>query len=545
MSDLNPVPQTRSCVSRFLPAAILLIVWGAGPVWAQTPGRRLSLDAALALAEGGSEQVAIAEAGVRRADDQIVVARSERYPQLNSGFAYQRTLQTQFDRVFAAPTGPPCPGLTVTPTNPLGDRVGELERFLQCPASFSFGGDGSDLPFGQLNTWTASLQFSQLVWNGGRVEAQERQARAGRDAASLGVTTTRAQLHLDVATAFFDAALSDRLVAITQATLDQAGATLAQIDAQYSVGNLPEFDVLRARVSRDSQRAALIGAEAQRELAYLRLKQLLDIPADEPLELDVDLSDPAGPPASRWASALATAEAGYQPVDRIAVQQAAAAVTAGEAAIEVARAQRKPTVSVTSGFITYAYDKLPAFDRRDWTLTGSVTFPILDGGRLKATERLARTNLEESRAQQQLLAELAELDSRSAFALYRGARATFEASGSTLEQAQRAFDIAEVRYREGLSTQLELNDARLALEAASAERARAARDLQVARVKLALLPELPLAGGAALAGGASQGASTAGPSARMATTQASAGAMGQQGPGGAGAAQMGTTGAGR
>src|SRR5690606_6958511 len=152
------------------------------------------------------------------------------------------------------------------------------------------------------------------------------------------------------------------------ATLDQAGATLTQIEAQYEVGNLPEFDVLRARVSRDSQRATLIGVQAQRDLAYLRLKRLLDLPADQPLELAVDLSNPAGPPAERWAAALATAEAGYQPVERIAVEQASVAVEASEAAVSIARAQRKPTVSLTSGFIAYAYDKAPAFDRRDWTV---------------------------------------------------------------------------------------------------------------------------------------------------------------------------------
>ncbi len=513
---------------------------------AQAP-RRLSLEDALRLAEGGSEQVAIAEAGVRRADDQVVLARSERYPQLNSGFGYQRTLQTQFDGIFDAPAGEPCPGLIVDPAKPLQDRVAELERYLQCPPSFSFGGDASELPFGQLNTWTLSLQFSQLLWNGGRVQAQERQARAGRTAAALGVTTTRAQLQLDVATAFFDAAFSDRLVAITQATLDQATATLKQIEAQYEVGNLPEFEVLRARVSRDSQRATLIGVEAQRELAYLRLKQLLDLPADTPIELDVDLSDPSGPPAERWAAVLATAEAGYQPVERVAVEQAAAAVEASEAAVAVARAQRKPTVSLTSGFVAYAYDKVPAFDRRDWTVAGAVSFPILDGGRLKANERLARTALDESQAQRQLAAELAELDARSAHATYRAARATFEAAGSTLQQAQRAFEIAEVRYREGLSTQLELNDARLALEAAATDRARAARDMQVARVRLALLPELPLSGGAG-AGAVTPGAGMTTPGA-PAPSQPSAAPSGTGAPGGTGTPGMGTqpgmTGAGR
>jgi outer membrane protein len=232
-----------------------------GTAWGQTPApRRLTLDEALDLAEGGSEQLAVAQAGVQRADGQISVARSELYPQLNSGFAYQRTLQTQFDRVFGTAAGPPCPPLTVRPDAPLDDRVREIERSLQCPPSFGFG-DPGDLPFGQLNTWTASLQFTQTVWNAGRVQAHAQQARAGRDAASLGVTTTRAQLALDVATAYFDAALSDRVVAITRSALDQAGETLRQIEAQHQVGNLPEFDVLRAGVARDTQRATPTGAE--------------------------------------------------------------------------------------------------------------------------------------------------------------------------------------------------------------------------------------------------------------------------------------------
>ncbi len=538
----RPAPWQAAARSQVPPAST-----GVASPPTQAP-RRLSLEDALTLAEGGSEQVAIAEAGVRRADDQVVLARSERYPQLNSGFGYQRTLQTQFDGIFDAPAGEPCPGLVVDPSQPLQDRVTELERFLQCPPSFSFGGDAEDLPFGQLNTWTASLQFSQLLWNGGRVQAQERQARAGRTAATLGVTTTRAQLHLEVATAYFDAAFSDRLVAITQATLDQAAATLKQIEAQYDVGNLPEFEVLRARVSRDSQRATLIGVEAQRELAYLRLKRLLDLPADAPIELDVDLSNPSGPPAERWAAALATAEAGYQPVERVAVEQADVAIEASEAAVAVARAQRKPTVSLTSGFIAYAYDKIPAFDRRDWTVAGAVSFPILDGGRLKANERLARTALDESQAQRQLVAELAELDARSAHATFRAARATFEATGSTLQQAERAFEIAEVRYREGLSTQLELNDARLALEAAATERARAARDMQVARVRLALLPELPLsAGGGTASQGGGAGATAPGATGASAPGQSPAAPTGtSQGMGApATGTQPGTTGAGR
>jgi outer membrane protein TolC len=49
-----------------------------------------------------------------------------------------------------------------------------------------------------------------------------------------------------------------------------------------------------------------------------------------------------------------------------------------------------------------------------------------------------------------------------------------------------------VRYREGISTQTELAEARLLLQQAQAQRAQSARALQVARLRLALFRDLPL-----------------------------------------------------
>jgi len=98
----------------------------------------------------------------------------------------------------------------------------------------------------------------------------------------------------------------------------------------------------------------------------------------------------------------------------------------------------------------------------------------------------------EAQARYDQLREFAALDSRVAINNLVQARAGWEASMGTAEQAARAYSIAEVRYKEGISTQIELNDARILLEQAVANRALAARNLQVARVKLALLPDLPL-----------------------------------------------------
>ena len=106
-----------------------------------------------------------------------------------------------------------------------------------------------------------------------------------------------------------------------------------------------------------------------------------------------------------------------------------------------------------------------------------------------------RADVEQTRLQLQQTQELAALDTRSAWAELVAARAAWEASAGTIQQATRAYEIADVRYRAGVSTQLELSDSRLLLQQAEANRAQAARDLQVARARAALLPELPLGTG--------------------------------------------------
>ncbi|MGH7657528.1 MAG: TolC family protein, partial [Gemmatimonadales bacterium] len=103
-------------------------------------------------------------------------------------------------------------------------------------------------------------------------------------------------------------------------------------------------------------------------------------------------------------------------------------------------------------------------------------------------------NLEEARQRLRQTRKSAELDAFSTDTRLEAARATWEASAGTVQQARRAYEIAGIRFREGISTQLEFNDARLQLQQSEANRAQAVRDLQLARVRAALLPNLPLGG---------------------------------------------------
>ena len=461
----------------------------ASPQPVTLPAGPLTLEQALAIAEARSEAVAIAQVAITRNAGDQVRARAALFPQLSASAAYDRSLANEFQGVF--------------------DDI-------------DFGGGDSgdtgdtggfeDLPFGRANTWRASLSFSQNLYSGGRIGAQRQLATIGQTSAEQALIGTRAQLRFEVTQAYYDAALTERLVTIARATLDQAGATLQQTQAGFDAGTQPEFEVLRARVSRDNQTPVLIRQRSNREVAMLRLKQLLELPADFDLQLADDLGDAQLAPAAVFAARVVPIEAALGPTptavtslqsaplpDRNAVSEAVTVVSLREAALKAVQAERMPSVSFNSTYARIAYPTgvFPTFDRSNWSVGISLNVPILTGGRQKGDEMVARADVQQAELQHKQVQEMAALDTRSAWAELVAARAAWESSAGTVEQANRAYEIADVRFRNGVSTQLELSDSRLLLQQAEANRALAARDLQVARARVALLPELPIGVGGA------------------------------------------------
>ncbi|HEX8245232.1 MAG TPA: TolC family protein [Longimicrobium sp.] len=475
--------------------------------------RPLSLDEALRMAEGASDQIVVARAGVMRASGQRLQALSQRLPQLSGTAGYTRALASQFSSLSGGQdtttqTGPTnCGTFVPNPALPVEQRLDSLEHAVDCATNSNPFSSLGSLPFGRANTWQLGLNLSQNVFAGGRIAAQVDAATAGRRRAEIQLASTRAQLVLDVAQAYYNAALADRLVAISEATLAQSEETLRQVTLARQVGNQPEFELLRAQVTRDNQRPLVIQRRADRDLAYTRLRLLLDLPADQQLSLVTPLNDAAPVPVARFAS-NPNLLGDTTTANRAPVRQAVEAVQSQEAQFRIARAQRYPTVSIVSNYgrVGYPTGLLPSWSdfATNWTVGAQLSVPLFTGGRIRGDEMVAQANVMEARATLEQTRQQAELDTRTALQQLDAARAQWQASAGTVEQATRAYQIAEIRYREGLSTQTELTDSRILLQQAEANRAQAARDLQIAQVRVALLPDLPLNVGAAAGAAAIQ-----------------------------------------
>ena len=550
-------------------AAITLSPLGAPALVAQQPAaarpapsapgtvRALSLDEAMRIAERESENIEIARAGVDRARGQLLQARSQYLPQLNGSLNYTRTLKSQFE-VLQGSQQEPGPNVPPAPPNdtttyfqpctrylaaagaPQAERLAGLEAFSRC--SSSGGIDFTRVGFGAKNQYQLGLTGSVELFSGGRVQAQNRAARAGRRSADIELTAQRAQLRLDVAQAYYDAALADRLVAIADSSLAQTEEALRQTSLARQVGNQSEFDLLRARVTRDNQVPALLQARTTRELSYLRLKQLLNLPYTDSITLTDGIGD--GTPAGLLTQAtnavtaaqmvMALTDSVVQRTDtsaeaRATVRQLEENLTVEEAERRIAKSDYLPslTLSTSYGRVAFPDAGIPEWNSfvNNWTVTVGASMPLFTGGRVRGQNVVAEANVVEARARLQQTRELAALDARQSVAQLEQAAATLAASSGTAEQATRAYNIAEVRYREGLSTQLELSESRVLLQQARANRAQAERDFQVARLRLMLLKDLPLG-----AGGGGAGAGAGGGSGAPAPAAGGAGGMQQQQP---------------
>ena len=285
-------------------------------------------------------------------------------------------------------------------------------------------------------------------------------------------------------------------------------------------------------MTRDNQIPPLLQAKTSRNLAYLRLKQLLNLPYSDSLTLTdgiVDVEQAANArvtAASNDRAALTTlvfamSDSIVRLSDttteaRSTVRQLDESLTAQEMQRKIARSEYLPnlTLSTSYGRVAFPTGGIPNWNNfvNNWTVTVGASMPLFTGGRIRGENIVAQANVAEAKARLQQTKELASLDARQAVAELQQAVATLAASGGTAEQATRAYNIAEVRFKEGLSTQLELTESRLLLQQARANRAQAARDFQVARLRLTLLKDLPLGAGNAAGVGSAVGGRTTLPS---------------------------------
>ena len=414
---------------------------------APTDTVRLSLDDAVHRALERGTDMRLARAAVLSANGQVREAFAPALPQITGSLTYTR----QFASIYQGLAG------------------GGLDTLFK------------NTPFGAANTWNLQLQATQLLWSGGKVGAALSAAKSYRQVASLQQAETVADVTFQVKQAYWNAALQGRLLAIAVDNLEQARLHLHEVQLFQQAGTRAEYDLLRAQVDAANQEPAVVAARNGSDIARLEVKRLLDLPADQPLVLTTTLDSPD-------ATIPVVATDSLSGPDRPGLAGADASVRVEEQLVKVARADRWPTLSASTTYNEQAFpsDIFPVGDQflRGWNGEVKLSFPIFVGFRTAGKVEQARAALLRAQTQRDQMYRQVDLQVAQARAEVDRARALLAARHQTVRQGLRAQHLAGVRYTNGMATQLDVSDARVAALQAEVNEVQATRDYFVALAQL-------------------------------------------------------------
>jgi outer membrane protein len=443
---------------RLVTLGALALSLGAAQAGAQAPPDTLRLTLEQAVQRGLDQGFAmrVARAGVLEANGQVREALSSALPQITGSVTYTRQFASIYQGIGGSDSG--------------SSSSNSLSKLFQ------------NTPFGAPNLWNIQIQATQLLWSGGKVGAGLAAAKSVRQVASLQQSETAADVAYQVKQAYWNAALQRRLLAIAVENLDQARQHLHEVQLFRQAGTRAEYDLLRAQVDAANQEPAVVAARNGYDLGLLDLKRLLNVPADQVVTLESTLDSPDG-----TIPVLATDS--LEASDRPALAAADATVNQEEQLLKVARADRWPTLQATTTYSEQAFPQsvFPGTGdqfRRGWNGEVKLSFPIFLGFRTAGKVEQARAGLMRAQAQRDQLLKQVELEVAQARAEVARARALLVARGETVRQARRARYLAGVRYTNGMATQLDVSDARVAQQQAEVNQVQATRDYLVALAQL-------------------------------------------------------------
>lgn len=405
---------------------------------------RLGVDEAVERAVRANEEVLIARAEEARAAGIVREVRSGSLPEIDASFDYTRNLQTPV--LF-----------------------------------FNTDGEVQQIRIGNDNEYAFGVTASQTLFDFSLGPAR-RAARLSRDAGVALVEAARTSVALAARTAYYDVLLARSLARVQEQALAQARRRLEQVRSFYEAGTGAEFDVLTARVEVENLRPAVIEARNRLALDRNRLKRAMGLPLDRSVALTDSFPPPRPPEPLEAYLARARRERRDLRGQEIRVQLQEANLTAQER-------EALPSLELTASLVRRASadDVFPG--ERDFVQSAaaglSFSVPLFDGNARSGAIQQAEAELERERHRLTRLREDVRLEVQQAHQTLEAARERVDASESNVARAERALEIAQTRFRNGLSTQLELDDAELAVTEARTNYARALHAYAVARARLA------------------------------------------------------------
>ncbi len=299
-------------------------------------------------------------------------------------------------------------------------------------------------------------------------------------------------ISLRLTAAFLNILFNHELLMVTEQQLEVTGIQVDRTQVLVEAGTLPKGDLLEIQAQSATEESNMINAENSLSLAYLDLKQILDIPSSEAIEIDRPNLTFSGefeiiPSEQVYAKAV-----DIMPE----IKAGELYVQSAERSVKIAQGALYPSLAVNGGIGTNYNDSqkeklptdvgfpsgsvVPFWDQVDINtgeyLTFSLSIPIFNGYAAKSSVKRAKVQSISRSFDLQLrkneLRKNIEQKYHDAIASYK----TYNASKISVESLNEAFKYTEEKFNIGMVNSLDYSMAKMKLTKAESDLLKAKYD---------------------------------------------------------------------
>lgn len=417
-------------------------------VQAQTP---ITLERALELSVLQNKSVESALLGIKKSDATVKEAYSNTLPSVTVSGSYNYNLMLP---VFFLPS----------------------EFAGQPPGGFVAVSAGAP------NGFTTTAQVTQILFNAAVFKAISASERYSQISVEQYKATVAKSL-LATEKAFYGALLAKEFHEVTKASLLNGEENLANVRIFLKQGLVAEFDEMRASVGVENIRPIVIQAEATKLTAYngLKLSMGKDIKEDISVEGSLEYTPEKLPTEQEMYDMVINSN-----YDLKSLQMQ---LNVSKDLVSIKETEYYPSVAA---FANYQYlgagNSLGSMNTAQSSTVGlQVQMSLFNGFGTQARVQQAEIDAQTLASQQELLRQSLLLQANSLQLQIKSAEQRILGQQKNVEQATRAYEISNIRYKSGLGSQIEISDSDVALRQARLNKAQAIHDYKVAVAELKVL----------------------------------------------------------
>jgi outer membrane protein len=323
--------------------------------------------------------------------------------------------------------------------------------------------DGPDNPptklkMGNENNFSSRVVLQKILSTFGNLENSIRAAALQIDVQEMTLESAKQTVAYQAKADYFQALQATAMVDVAVDNRKIAEEQLKLTKKMYDNGVVPRYNVLKAELGVSRAEQGVVAAENGRQLAVARLLNTMALPLDTKVKLKVDyVADPVC--IDREKAFITAVE------NRPEVHALVFSYRALEHLLKAAYKVNAPTLVFNS---VYEKRSVTSFGAVPSQMTNmlNLEIPLYDSGAKKAKVTQAKASLDDITASSEQFYNGLNLEVKQAVLNIHELVIFMESSRKDVETAREGYTIARKRYENGISTQLELDDAQRELNLA-------------------------------------------------------------------------------